>query len=503
MGGTMGKVIMAIDQGTTGTRSYLFEKSGKVVGSAYREFTQFFPRPGWVEHDAAEIWHTVEETGRKALKAAGVKPSRVAAIGITNQRETTVLWDRKTGKPVYHAIVWQCRRTAERCEQLKRQGRGKQFLEKTGLVIDAYFSGTKVEWLLQNVPGAERRAARGELAFGTVDTWLLWNLTGGISHATDYSNASRTLLFNIKAKQWDETLLKLLHVPKLLLPGVRASSGRFGVTSERCFLGAGIPITGMAGDQQAALFGQGCHEPGTLKNTYGTGCFLLLNLGKKHILSKNKLLTTLACDAQGQPVYALEGAVFIGGAAIQWIRDGLQLIKSSGESEALAKKAGDTGGVYLVPAFVGLGAPYWDSSARGAIVGITRGTSKEQVVRAALESLAYQTKDVVDAMLRDSRLKLRELRVDGGACKNNLLMQFQADILKVKINRPQMTETTALGAAFLAGLNVGFWKNSSEIRRIRRMDKVFTPAMKEEKRRGLLSGWKMAVGRVLTNRCRC
>ncbi len=494
----MSKLILAIDQGTTGTRTYLFDHSGKVAGSAYQEFTQYFPKPGWVEHDADEIWRTADVTGRKALKSAGAKPSQVAAIGITNQRETTVIWDRKTGKPLHHAIVWQCRRTAHRCDQLKAQGREKLFLSKTGLVIDAYFSGTKVEWLLQNVPGAARKAARGELAFGTIDTWLLWKLTGGRFHATDYSNASRTLLFNIRAKQWDSRLLKILHVPASLLPKVQASASRFGVTSGRSYLGEGIPITGIAGDQQAALFGQGCHEPGTLKNTYGTGCFLLLNLGKKHLLSKNKLLTTLACDGKGQPVYALEGAVFIGGAAIQWVRDGLQLIQTSPESEELAKKVPDTGGVYLVPAFVGLGAPYWDAHARGALVGLTRGTQKEHVVRAALESLAYQTRDVADAMMRDSRLKLKELRVDGGACKNNLLMQFQADILNVKINRPQVVETTAMGAAFLAGLQAGYWKDSGEIQKIRRTDEIFKPHMREADRRRLWGGWKTAVRQVLT-----
>ncbi len=493
----MSKLILAIDQGTTGTRTYLFDHAGKVVGSAYQEFTQFFPKPGWVEHDANEIWHTVEETGKKALKSAGVKPNQIAGIGITNQRETTVIWNRKTGKPIHKAIVWQCRRTAHRCDQLKQQGKEKLFLNKTGLVIDAYFSGTKVEWLLQNVPGAAKRAAKGELAFGTIDTWVLWNLTGGRAHATDYSNASRTLLYDIFKKKWDETLLKTLHVPQSLLPRVQASAGRFGTTSSRCYLGAGIPITGIAGDQQAALFGQGCHEPGTLKNTYGTGCFLLLNLGQKHILSKNKLLTTLACDAKGQPAYALEGAVFIGGAAIQWIRDGLQIIKTSSESEAIAKKVPDTGGVYLVPAFVGLGAPYWDAHARGALVGITRGTKREHVVRATLESMAYQTRDLVDAMLKDSMMKLKELRVDGGACKNNLLMQFQADILKVKINRPKVVETTALGAAFLAGLGSGFWKTSLEIQHVRRVDKVFQPRMKEDVRKKLWSGWKKAVGQVL------
>jgi glycerol kinase len=493
----MAKLILAIDQGTTGTRTYLFDHSGRVVGSAYQEFTQYFPKPGWVEHDALEIQRTVEETGKKALKSAGIKSSQIAAIGITNQRETTVLWDRKTGKPIHNAIVWQCRRTAHRCDELKKQGKEKLFLNKTGLVIDAYFSGTKVEWLLQNVPGAAQKAAKRELAFGTIDSWLLWNLTGGKTHATDYSNASRTLLFNIKTKQWDSELLKTLHVSGSLLPQVQASASLFGTTSSKSYLGAGIPITGMAGDQQAALFGQGCHEPGTLKNTYGTGCFLLLNVGKKHVISKNKLLTTLACDRNGQPVYALEGSVFIGGAAIQWIRDGLGLIKSSPESEAVAMKVTDTSGVYLVPAFVGLGAPYWDGHARGALVGLTRGTTKEHVVRATLESLAYQTKDLVDAMLKDSQLKLKELRVDGGACKNNLLMQFQADILKARINRPKMVETTAIGAAFLAGLQIGFWKNSAEIQKIRRVDKVFSPRMKETTRRDLWDGWKKAVGRVL------
>jgi glycerol kinase len=494
----MSKLILAIDQGTTGTRTYLFDHAGKVVGSAYQEFTQYFPKPGWVEHDADEIWRTVEATGKKALKAAGVTPSHIEAIGITNQRETTVIWDRKTGKPIHRAIVWQCRRTAHRCDELARQGKAKVFLKKTGLVLDAYFSGTKVEWLLQNVPGAAKKAAKGELAFGTIDSWLLWNLTGGHTHATDFTNASRTLLFNIRTKQWDPSLLKILKVPAGLLPEAQASSSLFGRTTAKSYLGAGIPITGIAGDQQAALFGQGCHEPGTLKNTYGTGCFLLLNLGKKYLISKNKLLTTLACDGQGQPVYALEGSVFIGGAAIQWIRDGLHLIKTSAESEKLAAEVPDTGGVYLIPAFVGLGAPYWDGHARGALVGLTRGTHRAHVVRAALESMAYQTRDLVEAMEKDSGLKLKELRVDGGASANNLLMRFQADILKVKINRPQVVETTALGAAFLAGLQTGYWKNNTEIQKIRRVDKIFIPQMKEDIRQKLWAGWKTAVGRVLT-----
>ena len=494
----MSKLILAIDQGTTGTRTYLLDHAGKVVGSAYQEFTQYFPKPGWVEHDANEIWRTVEATGKKALKAAGVKPSSVAAIGITNQRETTVLWDRKTGKPVHKAIVWQCRRTAYRCDELKSQGKEKLFLNKTGLVLDAYFSGTKVEWLLQNVSGAAKKAAKGELAFGTIDSWLLWNLTGGKIHATDYTNASRTLLFNIKTKQWDPALLKALHVPASLLPKALASASLFGKTSAKSYLGAGIPITGIAGDQQAALFGQGCHEPGTLKNTYGTGCFLLLNLGHKFLISKNKLLTTLGCDGKGQPVYVLEGAVFIGGAAIQWIRDGLKLIKTSAESEKVAAQVRGTDGVYLVPAFVGLGAPYWDGHARGALVGLTRGTRREHVVRATLESMAYQSRDLVDAMLKDSHLKLKELRVDGGACKNNLLMQFQADILKVRINRPKGVETTAMGPAYLAGLQVGYWKNSAQIQKIRRVDRVFSPKMKEDTRKRLWTGWKRAVEQVLS-----
>jgi len=494
----MSKYILAIDQGTTGTRTYLFDRSGRVAGSAYQEFTQYFPKPGWVEHDADEIWRTVEETGRKALKVAKAKPSDIAAVGITNQRETVVIWDRKTGKPIHKAIVWQCRRTAHRCDELKKQGLAKSFTAKTGLVVDAYFSGTKIEWLLENVPGAAKRAARGELAFGTIDTWLLWKLTSGQSHATDYSNASRTLIYNIQDKKWDDQLLNILHIPSGLLPKVQASASFFGKTDASSYLGAGIPITGIAGDQQAALFGQGCHEPGTLKNTYGTGCFLLLNVGKKRVVSKNQLLTTLACDGKGRPVYALEGSVFIGGAAIQWVRDGLQLIKTSAESEAMAKKVPNTGGVYLIPAFVGLGAPYWDGHARGALIGLTRGTTRDHVVRATLESLAYQTRDLVDAMLKDSRLKLKELRVDGGASKNNLLMQFQADILKARINRPQMVETTALGAAFLAGLQTGFWKNSSQIQKIRRVDRVFRPSMKDVDRKRLLKGWQDAVGRVLT-----
>ena len=494
----MAKLVLAIDQGTTGSRTYLFDRQGRVVGNAYQEFTQHFPQPGWVEHDAQEIWESVEATGKRALKSAGAKPKDIAAIGITNQRETTVLWDRKTGKPIQRAIVWQCRRTADRCAQLKKKGLEKFFRSKTGLVLDAYFAGTKVEWLLRNVPGALQKAKKGQLAFGTIDSWLLWNLTGGKSHATDYSNASRTLLFNIFTKKWDKDLLKLLSVPESLLPQAQPSASHFGETFPKSYLGAGVPISGIVGDQQAALFGQGCHEPGTLKNTYGTGCFLLLNLGKKHLISKNNLLTTLACDAKGQPVYALEGSVFIGGAAIQWVRDGLGLIKTSAESEKIAASVKDTDGVYLVPAFVGLGAPYWDSQARGGLVRLTRGTTKAHIVRAALESMAYQSRDLVEAMLKDAHLKLRELRVDGGACENNLLMQFQADLLNIKINRPKVIQTTAMGAAFLAGFQVGYWKSPKEFQRLRKVDRIFTPKMKEAERKKLWSGWKWAIGKVLT-----
>ena len=496
----MQKFILAIDQGTTGTRSYIFDAKARVIGSSYREFTQHFPKPGWVEHDGLEIWDTVQATGRAALKAAGLKPASIAAAGITNQRETTLLWDRKNSRPLHRAIVWQCRRTAARCDQLKAQGREKLFRRKTGLVLDAYFSGTKLEWLLKHVPGAMARARRGELAFGTIDSWLLWQLTGGIAHLTDHSNASRTLLYDIDKQQWDPEILKILGIPASLLPKVQAPSSLFGLSSAKSFLGPGVPIAGMVGDQQGALFGQGCVDPGSMKNTYGTGCFLLLNLGKKFRLSENNLLTTLVCDPFGKPAYGLEGAVFIAGAAIQWLRDGLQIIKSSPESEALATSVDSNHGVYMVPAFVGLGAPYWDQHARGAIVGLTRGSTKAHIARAALESLAYQTRDLVEAMQKDSGLEVTELRVDGGACKNNFLMQFQADILGARINRPKTVETTALGAAFLAGLRVGYWKNAAELARLRATDRVFKPKMKPAERKALYQGWNEAVERVLEKR---
>jgi len=471
-----------------------------VVGDAYQEFRQYYPQGGWVEHDALEIFRSVEATGRRALKAAGASPRDIAAIGITNQRETTVLWDRVTGRPIHRAIVWQCRRTADRCERLKKEGKEPFVRGKTGLVLDAYFSATKLEWLLKNVPGATVQARAGRLAFGTIDTWLLWNLTGGATHATDFSNASRTMLFDLRKLRWDKDLCRLFGVPESVLPQVQPSSSRFGVTSSDGFLGAGIPITGIAGDQQAALYGQGCHAPGDLKNTYGTGCFLLFNTGRRFLVSKNRLLTTLACDAKGRPCYALEGSVFIGGAAVQWVRDGLGLIASSKDSEKVAASVQDNGGVYLVPAFVGLGAPYWDMRARGALLGLTRGTKKAHVVRAALESMAYQTRDVVEAMEADTGIPVKTLRVDGGACKNDLLMRFQSDLLGVTLERPKMVETTALGAAALAGLEVGFWGRASGTRRLRKTEKAFKPTMGKAERQRLWSGWKDAVSRVLTKR---
>lgn len=489
--------ILSIDQGTTGTRSYIFDSKARVLGSAYQEFTQYFPKPGWVEHDADEIWASVEATGRKALKAAGISSKQIAAIGITNQRETSLLWERRNSRPVHRAIVWQCRRTSERCEELTRAGKAALFRKKTGLVLDAYFSGTKLEWLLQQVPGAAAKAKRGELAFGTIDSWLLWKLSGGRSHLSDYTNASRTLLYDIQKLRWDSQLTQVLHVPDAVLPKVQASSSIFGMTSETCYLGPGIPIAAMVGDQQAALFGQACFEEGSLKNTYGTGCFLLLHLGKKFRLSENQLLTTLVCDAEGQPAYGLEGAVFIAGAAIQWLRDGLKIVENAAASEKLAAGLKGNDGVYFVPAFVGLGAPYWDSKARGAILGITRGTGRAQIVRAALESLAYQSRDLVEAMQADSGLRIKELRVDGGASKNNFLMQFQADLLGAKVNRPQSVESTALGAAYLAGLRVGIWKSAKEIAKLRKVERVFTPKMPETQRDALYSSWKDAVSRVL------
>jgi len=489
----MGTHVLAIDQGTTGTTVMVFDAAGRVRGRAYSEFRQFYPKPGWVEHDAEEIWRVTQRVIGAALRSARLKPKDLAAIGITNQRETTVLWDRTTGKPVHRAIVWQDRRTAPICDALKAQGAEATIHAKTGLVTDPYFSGTKLQWLFDHVKNARAKAER--LAFGTIDTWLIWKLTGGRSHVTDYTNASRTLLFNIHRQQWDDELLRLLNVPQDVLPRVIPSAGVAATTDARAF-GAEVPITGIAGDQQAALFGQACFRPGLVKNTYGTGCFILMYTGDTAVDSKRGLLTTMACAADGRPAYAVEGSVFIAGAAVQWLRDGLGLLKSAPESEPHAKKVDSTLGVYLVPAFVGLGAPYWDAAARGALVGLTRGVTKAHVVRAALEALAYQTRDVVDTMVAESGRPLSGLRVDGGASANNFLMQFQADILGVNVDRPKVIETTAHGAALLAGLGVGLWKSEADLERVRRADRVFRPRMAPEQRESLYQGWRRAVAAV-------
>lgn len=486
------KYVMALDAGTTSNRAIIFDVDSKIVGVAQKEFTQHFPQPGWVEHDAEEIWSSMHEVMREALEQSGLVASDIAAIGITNQRETAVVWDRATGRPIYNAIVWQSRQTADICEDLKRQGLVDEFKEKTGLVIDAYFSGTKVKWILDHVEGARARAEKGELAFGTIDTWLLWKLTGGKEHKTDYSNASRTLMFNIKTLEWDEALLKHLTVPKSLLPEVRPSSEVYGHTVPSV-IGASVPVAGMAGDQQSALFGQNCFLPGEAKNTYGTGCFLLMNTGTDICMSKNGLVTTIAWGLDGKVEYALEGSIFVGGSAIQWLRDGLRLVDSAPDSEWVAKKVPDAGGVYMVPAFVGLGAPYWDMNARGMIIGLTRGTTKAHIVRATLDSLAYQTRDVLGAMEADSGNRLAALKVDGGAVANNLLMQFQADLLGVPVDRPQITETTALGAAYLAGLATGVWASKEELKKSWQLDTRFTPALDKKDADKLYKGWRKAV----------
>lgn len=486
------KYVMALDAGTTSNRAIIFDMDSKIVGVAQKEFTQHFPQPGWVEHDAEEIWSSMHEVMREALEQSGLVASDIAAIGITNQRETAVIWDRTTGRPIYNAIVWQSRQTADICEDLKRQGLVDEFKEKTGLVIDAYFSGTKVKWILDHVEGARARAEKGELAFGTIDTWLLWKLTGGKEHKTDYSNASRTLMFNIKTLEWDEALLKHLTVPKSLLPEVRPSSEVYGHTIPS-IIGASVPVAGMAGDQQSALFGQNCFSPGEAKNTYGTGCFLLMNTGEDLCMSKNGLVTTIAWGLDGKVEYALEGSIFVGGSAIQWLRDGLRLVDSAPDSEWVAKKVKDAGGVYMVPAFVGLGAPYWDMNARGMIIGLTRGTTKAHIVRATLDSLAYQTRDVLGAMEADSGNRLAALKVDGGAVANNLLMQFQADLLGVPVDRPQITETTALGAAYLAGLATGVWASKEELKKSWQLDTRFTPALDKKDADKLYKGWRKAV----------
>jgi glycerol kinase len=485
--------VLAIDQGTTGTTVMVFDAAGRVRGRAYSEFHQYYPRPGWVEHDAEEIWVVTQRVTRAALRAARLQPRDLAAVGITNQRETAVLWDRGTGQPVHRAIVWQDRRTASMCEALKARGAEATIHAKTGLVTDPYFSATKLQWLFDHVKNARARAPR--LAFGTIDSWLMWKLTGGRVHATDYTNASRTLLFNIHDRQWDADLLDLFTVPAEVLPRVLPSAGVAGTTDARAF-GAEVPIAGIAGDQQAALFGQACFRPGLVKNTYGTGCFLLMYTGDQAVDSQRGLLTTMACAADGQPGYAIEGAIFVAGAAVQWLRDGLGLIRHAKDSERLASQVDSNLGVYLVPAFVGLGAPYWDSAARGALVGLTRGVTRAHVARATLEALAYQTRDVVDTMVAESGRPLTGLRVDGGAAANNFLMQLQADLLGVTVDRPRVVETTALGAALLAGLGVGLWKSARALERVRQRDRIFRPHMAPEKREALYQGWRRAVAAV-------
>ncbi|MBQ8356120.1 MAG: glycerol kinase GlpK [Oscillospiraceae bacterium] len=488
----MAKYIMALDSGTTSNRCILFNEAGEMVSMAQKEFTQHFPRPGWVEHDANEIWDTQLEVARKAMANVGATAANIAAIGITNQRETTIVWDRASGEPVCNAIVWQCRRTSEYCDTLKDKGLTDSFRAKTGLVIDAYFSGTKLRWILENVPGARQRAERGELLFGTVETWLIWKLTGGRVHVTDYSNASRTMLFNINTLQWDEEILAELNIPRAMLPQARPSSCIYG-EAEAHFFGARIPIAGAAGDQQAALFGQTCFTPGEAKNTYGTGCFLLMNTGEKPVFSQNGLVTTIAWGLDGKVAYALEGSIFVAGAAIQWLRDELGLIGSSADSEYMAKKVPDTNGCFVVPAFTGLGAPHWDQYARGTIVGLTRGVNKYHIIRATLDSLAYQTGDVLQAMKADSGIELAALKVDGGASANNYLMQTQADIIDAPVQRPRCVETTAMGAAYLAGLAVGYWKSKEDVIKNWAIDRTFRPNIAPAERKERIAGWNKAV----------
>ena len=487
----MKEYILALDQGTTSSRAIIFDKNGHSLASSQKEFRQYFPKPGWVEHDPEEIWETQSGVALDVIKKTKLKGSAVKAIGITNQRETTVVWNRKTGKPVYNAIVWQDRRTADFCDKLKKEGTDKKILKKTGLIVDAYFSATKVKWILDNIKGVRKMAEKGELAFGTIDSWLVWKLTGGRLHITDVSNASRTMLFNIHTLKWDNELLKIFDIPASMLPDVRSSSEIYGKTSG--LFDTAIPVAGIAGDQQAALFGQMCTDPGMVKNTYGTGCFMMMNIGKKPIESKNRLLTTIAWRIGGETHYALEGSIFIGGAVVQWLRDGLGIIKKSADVEKLAAKVKDSDGVYFVPAFAGLGAPYWNQHARGTLVGLTRGSSSAHIARAALDSIAYQTLDVLLAMQKDSLLKIRELKVDGGAAVNNNLMQFQSDILQTKVVRPENTETTALGAAYLAGLAVKYWSSKDEIRKQWKVDRTFVPKLKSKDTKALTEGWQKAV----------
>ncbi|MBN2796911.1 MAG: glycerol kinase GlpK [Clostridia bacterium] len=491
----MKKYILSFDQGTTSSRAIIFDHSGQVIAMAQKEFTQIYPKAGWVEHDPMAIWGTQSGVAREVLETAGIRPDEIAAIGITNQRETTIVWDKHTGKPIYNAIVWQCRRTAEICDQLKEEI--DYIKDNTGLVLDAYFSGTKIKWILDNVEGAREKAENGDLLFGTVDTWLVWNLTRGKAHVTDYSNASRTMIFNIHTLDWDDHLLQKLGIPRAMLPAVKPSSGIYGYTDENTFGGANIPISGIAGDQQAALFGQGCFEPGDVKNTYGTGCFILMNTGKSPIKSENGLLTTIAWGLDNQITYALEGSIFIGGASVQWLRDEMRLINEAEDSEYFATKVKDTNGVYVVPAFAGLGAPYWDMYARGTIVGLTRGANKNHLIRATLEAIGYQSRDVIDAMSSDAKVPLKKIKVDGGAVKNNFIMQFQSDILGSDVMRPKITETTAQGAAYLAGLAVGFWKDKNEILSNIQIEKIFKPEMSYEEKELKYAKWKKAVKRAM------
>lgn len=489
----MAKYIMALDAGTTSNRCILFNEKGEICSMAQKEFTQHFPKPGWVEHDAGEIWATQLQVAREAISRIGAKPEEIAAIGITNQRETTIVWDKHTGKPVCHAIVWQCRRTAEYCDSLKERGLTDKFREKTGLVIDAYFSATKVKWILDHVEGARERAERGELLFGTVETWLIWKLTKGKVHVTDYSNASRTMLFNINTLQWDEEILRELDIPRSMLPEAKPSSCIYGY-ADASFFGGEIPIAGAAGDQQAALFGQTCFHAGEAKNTYGTGCFLLMNTGEKPVFSKNGLVTTIGWGLNGKITYVLEGSVFVAGAAIQWLRDELHLVDSASDTEYFAGKVPDANGCYVVPAFTGLGAPYWDQYARGTIVGLTRGVNKYHIIRATLESLAYQVNDVLEVMKADAGSDLAVLRVDGGASANNLLLQIQANISNVAVERPECIETTALGAAYLAGLAVGFWESKEAVLESRNVERIFRTQIDDAKRNAMVKGWRAAVG---------
>ncbi|MBC1804618.1 glycerol kinase GlpK [Listeria booriae] len=487
------KYILALDQGTTSSRAMIVDETGEIIGVEQKEFEQIFPKPGWVEHSANEIWASILAVIAGVLLKTNISSKQVAGIGITNQRETTVVWEKETGNPIYNAIVWQSRQTADICNQLKKDGYNDMVRDKTGLLIDAYFAGTKARWILDHVDGAQERAENGELLFGTIDTWLVWKLTGGKAHVTDYSNASRTLLYNIYDLRWDDELLEMLNIPKVMLPEVKQSSEVYGTTVPYHFFGEEVPVAGIAGDQQAALFGQGCFEKGEAKNTYGTGCFLLMNTGDKAVKSDTGLLTTLAWGIDGKVEYALEGSIFVAGSAIQWLRDGMRMLRHSGDSENYASRIESSDGVYVVPAFVGLGAPYWDSDVRGAVFGLTRGTEKEQFIRATLESLAYQTKDVLNAMEKDSGIELKLLHVDGGACANDFLMQFQADILNVPVERPENRETTVLGAAFLAGLAVGVWKDKKEIKRHWKLDKKFEVEMKDDERDELYGGWQKAV----------